>query len=231
MPYNLNIPGWMPESELKIIEQVAGTIPKYGKMVEVGPFCGRSSWCWAKSVDPTVRVACLDIWNTAEHPYYPPAVVGGENTTNADFGVVDRVEQAEGTLENFRHFTRDCSNIVPIRGASPYDFQAWKEPLDLVFLDGVHHNPIFWDDLNFWFWKLKPGGLCCGDDYARTHPDVVWGVHDFAKNHNLTFFVQGRLFFIPRPPHKNFFATLFGKTAPQTGSQDFASPFVVVAQQ
>jgi hypothetical protein len=231
MPYNLNIPGWMPESELKIIEQVARTIPRYGKMVEVGPFCGRSSWCWAKSADPTVTVFCLDIWNPAEHPYHPPAAIGNRKTTNADFGVADNLDQVVGTLENFQHFTRDCPNIVPLRGASPYGFQDWKVPLHLVFLDGVHHNPVFWDDLNFWFWKLKPGGLLCGDDCARTHPDVLWGVHDFAKNHDLTFFVQGRLFFIPRPPHKNFVSTLFSQTTPQQASRDVTGAFVVVAQQ
>ena len=214
MPYNLRIPGWMPESELKIIEQVAATIPKHGKMVEVGPFCGRSSWCWAKSVDPTVRVTCLDIWNPSDHPYHPPAEIGGQDTMNADFGVADSLARVTGTLENFRHYTRDCDNIVASQGASPYDFQDWNEPLDLVFLDGVHHNPVFWDDLNFWFWKLKLGGLCCGDDFARTHPDVMWSVNDFAKNHGLTFFVQGRLWFIPRPPHKNFFSSLFGNASP-----------------
>ena len=30
MPYNLNIPGWMPESELKIIEQVAARLNDVG---------------------------------------------------------------------------------------------------------------------------------------------------------------------------------------------------------
>jgi hypothetical protein len=231
MPYNLRIPGWMPEDELRIIEQVARTIPRYGKMVEVGPFCGRSSWCWAKSADPTVTVFCLDIWNPAEHPYHPPAVIGAQDTTNADFGVADSLEQVVGTIENFRHFTRDCGNIVAIQGASPYAFQSWNQPLDLVFLDGVHHNPIFWDDLNFWFWKLKPGGLCCGDDFARTHPDTVWSVQDFAKNHGLTFFVQGRLWFIPRPPHRNVFSSLFGNVSSRPASPDVDTAFVVVAQQ
>src|SRR5258707_3618142 len=76
MPYNLNIPGWMPESELKILEEVAQTIPKGGRMVEVGPFCGRSSWCLAKSADPSVKVTCLDIWDTSIHPYHPPTEIG-----------------------------------------------------------------------------------------------------------------------------------------------------------
>jgi hypothetical protein len=117
----------------------------------------------------------------------------------------------KGTLENFQFYTKDCTNITTRQGASPYDFKDWSEPLDLVFLDGVHHNPVFWHDLNFWFWHLKPGGICCGDDFARTHPDVVWGVHDFAKTHGLTFFVQGRIWMMPRPPHKPLISALFSR--------------------
>ena len=211
MPYNLKIPGWMPESELQILEQLATTIPAHGRMVEIGPFLGRSSWCWAKSAHPTVKVTCLDIWNPKEHPYYPPATIGDPNALNPEYGSADNLDEVVGTLENFRRYTRDCHNIEAIRGASPYDFKDWQEPLDLVFLDGVHHNPIFWDDLNFWFWKLKPGGICCGDDCARTHPDVLWGIHDFAKNHDLTFFVQGRIWMMPRPPHQNLISALVRK--------------------
>ena len=209
MPYNLSIPGWMPEAELKTLEQLARTIPPGGRMVEVGPFVGRSSWCWAKSVEPSVTVTCLDIWNPAEHPYYPPATIGQPGAFNPEFGVADHVDHVVGSLENFKRYTSDCPNIETIRGASPYDFKDWREPLDLVFLDGVHHNPTFWDDLTFWFWKLRPGGIACGDDCARTHPDVLWGIHDFAKSHNLTFFVKGRIWMMPRPPHRDVITTLF----------------------
>ena len=101
MPYNLNIPGWMPEAELKTIEMLAQTIPRDGNMVEIGPFCGRSSWCWARSADPSVTVHCLDIWNPAEHPYHPPATIGNDQTTNADFGAAMDREKVSGTLENF----------------------------------------------------------------------------------------------------------------------------------
>ena len=112
MPYNLNIPGWMPESELKTLEQIAQTIPRNGTLVEVGPFCGRSSWCWAKSADPTVTVHCLDIWDPSQHLYHPPAVIGDGSVAGADFGVVTDCALAMGTLANFQHFTRDCPNIV-----------------------------------------------------------------------------------------------------------------------
>ena len=46
----------MPEPELKILERMARTIPACGAMVEVGPFCGRSSWCWSKSVAQDVFI-------------------------------------------------------------------------------------------------------------------------------------------------------------------------------
>jgi SAM-dependent methyltransferase len=209
MPYNLNIPGWMPVRELELIEQLAVTIPQKGRMVEVGSFVGRSSWCWAKSVDPSVIVYCLDIWNPSEHPYHPPTVIGGRGSIGTDFGAADELDHVVGTLENFTRNTGDCPNIRAMRGASPADFRDWREPLDLVFLDGVHHNPIFWEDLNFWFWHLKPGGILCGDDAARTHPDVVWSIQDFAKNHDLTYIVAGRIWIIPRPPHQNVIAALF----------------------
>jgi hypothetical protein len=210
MPYNLSIPGWMPEGELKVIERLAEAIPENGKMVEVGPFLGRSSWCWAKSARPSVKVYCLDPWDPGEHPYHPPAAISGQGEVSTDFGVVDNDSQLFVTLENFQRNTRDCPNIEPIRGASPADFSDWRVPLDLVFLDGIHHNPIFWEDLNFWFGKIKPGGIFCGDDSARTHPDVVWGVQDFAENHDLPYMVLGRIWIIPVPPYREIVSTLFG---------------------
>ena len=147
----------------------------------------------------------------------------------ADFGTAKSREQVQGTLENFKFYTRNCHNIHPLQGASPRDFQDWHEPLDLVFLDGVHHNPIFWADLNFWFWKLKPGGICCGDDFARTHPDVVWGVHDFAKTHGLTFFMQGRIWVIPRPPHHDIIDRLFGGNGQRTRHRSRSPRFTIPA--
>jgi predicted O-methyltransferase YrrM len=200
----------MPETELKTLEQLAQVIPPHGRMVEIGPFLGRSSWCWAKSVHPTVKVICLDIWNPAEHPYHPPTTIGQPGAINTEFGVAESLHEVVGSLENFRRNTSDCHNIETIQGASPHDFKDWQEPVDLVFLDGVHHNPIFWEDLNFWFWKLHPGGICCGDDCAKTHPDVLWGIHDFAKNHGLTFLVKGRIWVMARPPHKDVIPGLFG---------------------
>ena len=162
---------------------------------------------WVTQAEATRVVAELQ---AGFNPPRPPATIGPLATTiNAEFGVAEHVDHCVGSLENFRRHTKDCHNIETRQGASPYDFKDWTDPLDLVFLDGVHHNPVFWDDLNFWFWKLRPGGVACGDDCARTHPDVLWGVHDFAKNHGLTFFVKGRIWVMARPPCKDAISAMF----------------------
>lgn len=203
MAFNLDIPGWMPQSELEIIEELAKDVPLGGKIVEIGSFCGRSSWCWSKSVDPSVKIYCIDIWDPDEHPYYPPSkIVKGSNSNEFtdDFGIVDSVEDAFGTLENFRYYVKDCHNITAIKGRSPEDFSSWPlEDLDLVFLDGIHHNPYFAKDVHHWYQRLKPGGLLCGDDCDRSHPDVLWTVDDFAKSMGIRYMVERRIWMLSKP--------------------------------
>lgn len=62
MPYNLRIPGQFTERELWAIEALAKLVPPGGVVVEVGSFLGMSSYAWAKSVDPSVTVYCIDAW-------------------------------------------------------------------------------------------------------------------------------------------------------------------------
>jgi hypothetical protein len=200
MPYNLDIPGWMPEPELKILERLARMIPPGGRMLEVGPFCGRSSWCWSKSVDPSVGVVCVDIWDPVEHPYSPPSKLDDHAVAESDFGKTNRPQGNWGTRENFEHYTRDCANIIAIQGRSPDDFADWPlDSLDLVFLDGIHHNPVFKADVEHWYRRVKPGGILCGDDCARTHPDVLWTVDDFCKAWGIPFTVERRIWMLRRP--------------------------------
>jgi predicted O-methyltransferase YrrM len=190
----------MPEAELKILERLALTIPAGGAMVEVGPFCGRSSWCWSKTVEPTVSVTCIDIWDPVEHPFSPPAKTEEDAVVDEDFGKTSRHQGAWGTRENFDHYTSDCHNITAMKGHSPDDFRDWpQDSLDLVFLDGLHHNPGFHADVTHWFWRVKPGGILCGDDCARTHPDVLWTIDDFCKELSIPFTVERRIWMIRRP--------------------------------
>ena len=192
--YNASIPGWMPKSQLKILETIVSKVPTNGTIIEVGSFVGRSSWCIAKTA-PTAKVYCLDIWNAELYPHAPPVSLD-PNVILDDFGNAESIEQAKGSLENFKFFTKDCPNIIPVRGTSPTDFSAWDVKADLVFLDGIHSNPGFKADLEFWINHVKPGGIYCGDDCSRAHEDILWTIYDFCREKDLVFKVDGRIWTI-----------------------------------
>jgi hypothetical protein len=157
----------MPEPELKSLKRRARTIPAGGAMVKVGPFCGRSSWCWSKSVAQDVAITCIDIWDPQEHPFSPPSKVDEDSPSSEDFGKTSRRDGANGSRENFVFYTRGCDNITAVKGRCPETFQGWPlDSLDLVFLDDVHHSPVFHADVCHWFASAKPGGMLCGDDCA-----------------------------------------------------------------
>ena len=164
MPYNLNIPGQVSEHQLKAIEAVASLVPKNGKVVEVGSLFGCSSWAWAKSVDPSVTVYCIDPWEKNE----------GVRAMEARLGITYGIEQ-------FKIHTADCPNIRALQGYSPVQFQDWSDPIDLYYEDAVHTNPILAQNLDFWSGKLKPTGVLCGDDYRPRFPDVMNGAQALAK--------------------------------------------------
>ena len=199
--YNLDIPGWMPECQLQVIEKLAAKIPSESVMVEVGSYCGRSAYCWAKSVDPSVTVYCIDIWDIHRYKPRPNVTLGDDTPMDRDHGRVSSLEQVHPSLENFKANTRDCHNIVALQGASPHDFRSWPDQsVSLVFLDGLHSNPWYQNDLYFWYSKVVPGGIICGDDYSSGHSDVVWTTQNFASLFGLTVLVHERFWLIHKPP-------------------------------
>ncbi|WP_158743416.1 class I SAM-dependent methyltransferase [Acidisphaera sp. L21] len=148
---------------MKAIEAVARLVPRNGKVVEVGSLFGSSSWAWAKSVDPSVTVYCIDPWEKN----------AGVRSMEARYGV-------SYGLEQFKVHTADCPNIRPMKGYSPNDFLDWSDPIDLYYEDAVHVDPILARNLAFWCGKLKPGGIVCGDDYRPRFPDIRRGARELA---------------------------------------------------
>ncbi|MDZ4842469.1 MAG: class I SAM-dependent methyltransferase [Hyphomicrobium aestuarii] len=170
MPYNLSIPGQVSEHQLKAIEAVAALVPKNGKVVEVGSLFGCSSWAWAKSVDPSVTVYCIDPWEKNE----------GVRSMEARLGITYGIEQ-------FKKHTADCPNITALQGYSPVHFLDWSDPIDLYYEDAVHNDPILGQNLDFWSARLKPTGIICGDDYRPRFPDVMNGAKRLADRFQRAF--------------------------------------------
>ncbi|MEM1173013.1 MAG: tetratricopeptide repeat protein [Cyanobacteria bacterium P01_H01_bin.35] len=165
MAYNLQIPGKFIERELWAIEEIAKLVPPGGIVVEVGSSLGLSSYTWAKSVDTSVTVYCIDVW---------------EN--DAEYAKKLREKyQTDYSLENFRNFTERCPNIVTLPGFSPQDFAEWDKSIDVYCQNIDSQNTIIQDNISFWSQFVKPGGIICGFGYGEEFPDVKNKVDNLSQ--------------------------------------------------
>lgn len=146
--YDLNIPGYMTEQELQIIEEWASQVPVNGVIVELGSLMGRSSYCWATSCHNSVTVYCID--------KFPETFI---------YKIKEKVWEEKRIYDEFLKNTKDLKNVIHIRGTSPKEIVFPKVKIDVFFIDASHENP---DDLiNFNFYKryFNKNVLICGDDY------------------------------------------------------------------
>jgi Methyltransferase domain len=65
------------------------------------------------------------------------------------------------------------------------DEQVPNNSLDCVFIDGDHSYQAVYNDLRFWWKKVRSGGQLLGDDYWMN--EVAEAVNDFAKLYNLKY--------------------------------------------
>lgn len=167
MPYKEDIPGYMTRTDFKAVEALAACIPPKGILVEIGSYYGKSSWAWAHSVHPTVKVFCIDPWEgSVSNKAQPPL-------------------GRSASIEEFLDNVKDCPNIVPIKGFSPT--MQWDSALrpDLVFVDGNHKAPHVNNDLAFWSSQLHPFGILCGHDFNPwAFPDVCEAAIQCSKSLN-----------------------------------------------
>lgn len=179
---NPDIPGQMSEEELAFIARLAKRVPVGGRVLELGSLFGRSSWTWAKNVDQTATIFCVDPWKNESW--------------------IAALEKQYGTIysiDTFHKNTAEFTNIVALPGYSPNDLTDWNLPLDVYFDDSVHTNPTFRENLDFWISHVKPGGILCGHDYSPQFPDIVSEVQALVVRLGARFEVVGSLWMIELP--------------------------------
>lgn len=72
--------------------------------------------------------------------------------------------------------------------------------LDFVYIDADHRFPFIAQDLYYWYWRVKRGGIIAGHDYKDTRPDSKYRsiqiqtvVDAFVKTHFIkNFYIFGR---------------------------------------
>lgn len=171
MGYRTDILGWMTENELQTLEKIAQAVPLNGNIVEVGSMFGRSAVCWAMSADPSVKIVCIDWFQTDMVQHHN---VDDDICLIHSFplsGAVYNVEEA------FIKHTKDFPNIKMLKGHSPTALGSYvPDPIDLFFLDAAHTNPSDWENLCYFIPFIKEGGLICGHDYGNECPHVAANV-------------------------------------------------------
>lgn len=166
MPYREDIPGYMPRKDLEIIEALSQCVTEKGTVVEIGSYFGRSSWAWAKSVPPSATVYCIDPWPAS--PFVR--------------GIFD------ASFEDFSNTIKDCPNIIPIQGFSPYIPWSKDRLADVIFIDGNHKKPHVNNDIEFWSEMLTKTGILCGHDFnPYKYPDVCEAVISLSYLNNWPF--------------------------------------------
>lgn len=101
----------------------------------------------------------------------------------------------EVTLEQQRTFYAQMfNNLHPyvnkvVFVSVPSDFASTlfsDNYFDFVYIDGGHSYENVTNDLNFWFHKVRKGGVLCGHDFNnKCTPEVAEAVRDFSKSSTL----------------------------------------------
>jgi predicted O-methyltransferase YrrM len=170
MTYNSKITGWMLESELKVLESIAQTVPENGTIVEVGSMFGKSSVCWALTA-PTATVYCIDLYEDWEQVFNFDV----DEDESKGFVNIPLKNVKYNSKQEFLNNTKDISNIIRIEGESPYNINYTGGEIDVFFLDAAHSNPSDWDSLCHFIPMVKEGGIVCGHD-LHVFPDIMENV-------------------------------------------------------
>ena len=156
LPYPLQHYGLMNYDEKFLLIQLSRSLAPNSVIVEVGSYLGSSAAIMSKA-NPEVDIHCFDPFEDSDSRQ----VDGWRNTFLA---------QALGpntprTLEGVQTLLQDYPRIQLHQGYSPWDFLDWNTPVDLYFEDGMHQNPEFAANIDFWSSKIKVGGLMAIHDH------------------------------------------------------------------
>lgn len=146
------VPGWLEDVEEMQLAFYASEVPPGGVIVEIGSEYGRSAAAFLYGCDPSVKVASVDVFPT-DHPLV------GDLRKAFEANLVEA-----GYADENRVAYRASSEIVAAR---------WKEPIDVLFIDGDHTYAGAKRDILVWKDFVKPGGVMLIHDVAygpTSHP-------------------------------------------------------------
>jgi len=144
-----------------------------GHGVEVGVAFGENA-------EVILSKSNIDLWLVDAWDYVP-----NENPK----GYADAIKDWKGCFEYCIKKLEKFGSRVIFQKISSFDAsQGWEDnTLDFVYIDANHMSPYIDNDLNYWFKKVKKGGIFGGHDYHLVERedykcDVKTAVDKFFEN-------------------------------------------------
>lgn len=167
------IPGWMPLKELKWLGMLAGLVPTGGRIVEIGSWCGRSTFAIGMNRVPGVRLTSIDTFLYTKGYRREDIRLDWLWGNHARFERFARIAERSGSwYPGFMESTHHLENIdVQIRDSRSVGIQTG---ITMAFIDGNHHGPAPLEDVMKFI--DDPETLIVMDDCYRQWTDVIAAV-------------------------------------------------------
>jgi hypothetical protein len=180
------IPGWFAYEELynEVVEKANGN----ETFVEVGAWLGKSTNHLATKIKESgkdIKFVAVDTWKGTEDEELHQDIV------NNSFGGDIFYEFMDNTV-----LSNNYPNINLIKDTSHNAASLFQNnSIDFIMIDAGHSYQDVIDDINYWYHKVKPGGIISGDDYG-----VFGGVTQAANEFFYSQFTEGFRSWIRRKP-------------------------------
>jgi len=144
-----NVEGWLTDKEGQLLYDLASKCRGKGVIVEIGSWKGKSTiWLGRGSK----RGLGTKVYAVDPHIGFPD------------------VEESYGKIWTFDEFKLNVTTaavgdvIVPIVKTSEEAARRFDQPVELIFIDGVHQYDYVKQDFNLWFPKVVQGGIMAFHD-------------------------------------------------------------------
>lgn len=188
MNINLDIPGWMTPEELAIIAKIAELTPNNSLIIELGSYCGRSSWAWQFNMPQSVKLDLVDVWYDWRYDGIEKNISlahGSDENKKKLLELIYANEDGSGPLHAINQFLPEDDRVTKCRG-DVMDYNIHTTP-SVVFIDAEHTFDAV--DADIARYKQYHECLLIGHDFASYALPVVRAV---VKN------VDRRTLFVPR---------------------------------
>jgi hypothetical protein len=152
------IPGWFSYKEL--YDEVVDKLPSNSNVVEVGSWMGKSTNYFLDKIKTTnkkFRFTAIDTFKGSE---------GYDNKLHQTI-----LEPFDGDLytefSSNSIISKNFDNINIVKDTSKNASELFlNNSQDFIMIDAGHEYDDVKQDINSWFYKVKPGGIIAGDDFG-----------------------------------------------------------------